>query len=294
MNEVNPVYEDDNYVSFISPAWAEEQVGGLVRQLATGMVVNFPESPDTVRKDLREIAPQIVSYSPRIWEGIYSNIQAVMGDAAGLRKVFFRIFLPIGCRKGKYLSDKRSIPVAIKCLYFIADRLLFRGLKREFGLRRARIAYAGGGQFSPDIISFFFGIGVNLRRFYGLTEFPYIACHRNNDVDNKTCGPPLPHWEEVKIDQGTILVKGKGSFKGYYKDPDRGAKMFRSGWCITEDAGEINHNGHLVVYGRLSDFRELRGGKKFSPEYLEAQLRFSPYIKDCIVIGGMRGNMFRR
>lgn len=287
INETDPVHEHDNYVSFISPAWAEEQVGGVARQLITGMVVNFPESPNTVRKDLREIAPQIVSYSPRIWEGIHSNIQATMDDAKGLRKLAVRTFLPIGYRKIKYLLDKRSIPIVVKCLYSIADCLLFRGFKKEYGLIRARIAYAGGGLISRDIISFFLGIGVNIRKVYGLTEFPYIACHRNRDVKNNTCGPPLPHWEQVKIDHGTILVKGKGSFKGYYKDPERGAKMFQNGWGITEDAGEIDQNGHLVVYGSLLDFRELRGGKKFCPEYLEAQLRFSSYIKDCIVIGGI-------
>jgi long-chain acyl-CoA synthetase len=30
----------------------------------------------------------------------------------------------------------------------------------------------------------------------------------------------------------------------------------------------------------------LKGGKKFSPQYLEVRLRFSPYIKEVLIVGG--------
>ncbi|MDY6852984.1 MAG: AMP-binding protein, partial [Thermodesulfobacteriota bacterium] len=47
----------------------------------------------------------------------------------------------------------------------------------------------------------------------------------------------------------------------------------------------IDEDGHLIVFGRLSEFRELAGGHKFAPENIEIRLRFSPYIKDCLVLG---------
>jgi long-chain acyl-CoA synthetase len=40
------------------------------------------------------------------------------------------------------------------------------------------------------------------------------------------------------------------------------------------------------VIDRMDDLKELAGGKKFSPQYTEVRLRFSPYIKDALVIGG--------
>ena len=51
------------------------------------------------------------------------------------------------------------------------------------------------------------------------------------------------------------------------------------------DGGHIDENGHLIVFGRLSDFRELRDGHRYAPENIEIRLRFSPYIKDCLVLG---------
>jgi long-chain acyl-CoA synthetase len=58
------------------------------------------------------------------------------------------------------------------------------------------------------------------------------------------------------------------------------------GWCHTGDAGYINEKGHLVVIDRADDLVKLPGGGKFSPQYIESRLRFSPYIKDSVVIGG--------
>jgi len=37
---------------------------------------------------------------------------------------------------------------------------------------------------------------------------------------------------------------------------------------------------------RLEHMGELRSGAKYAPQYIEGRLRFSPYIKDAMVIGG--------
>jgi long-chain acyl-CoA synthetase len=37
---------------------------------------------------------------------------------------------------------------------------------------------------------------------------------------------------------------------------------------------------------RLDHMGELRSGVKYAPQYIEGRLRFSPYIKDAMVIGG--------
>jgi long-chain acyl-CoA synthetase len=174
-----------------------------------------------------------------------------------------------------------------RLVYWVANLLLYHGIKDELGLTRARIAITGGSLMGPDIIGFFSAMGIDLRQVYGSTEFPLIAAHRSEDIRNDTVGPPLPHWEEIKIDDdGQILVKGNSIFVGYYKRPEAMAEVVKDGWGCTGDAGIIDEAGHLITHGRLQDFRELMGGELFSPDYIETRLRFSPYIKDCMAIGG--------
>ncbi|MBI5955979.1 MAG: long-chain fatty acid--CoA ligase, partial [Chloroflexi bacterium] len=54
----------------------------------------------------------------------------------------------------------------------------------------------------------------------------------------------------------------------------------------TGDAGYLTQDGHLIYLDRVKDLLELADGAQFSPQYIEGRLKFSPYIKDTIVLGG--------
>ncbi|MFX9532676.1 hypothetical protein ABTO68_18975, partial [Acinetobacter baumannii] len=68
------------YLSYISPAWAAEQFFGVALPLLAPMVVHFAEKPETVQKDLREIGPEFLMFTPRQWEMQASNVDARMMD----------------------------------------------------------------------------------------------------------------------------------------------------------------------------------------------------------------------
>ncbi len=59
-----------------------------------------------------------------------------------------------------------------------------------------------------------------------------------------------------------------------------------NGWCHTGDAVNINDSGHLIFLDRLEHMGTLVTGARYAPQYIEGRLRFSPYIKDAMVIGG--------
>ena len=87
-------------------------------------------------------------------------------------------------------------------------------------------------------------------------------------------------------DRGELLVRSDSMFSGYYKDPSKTAETLVDGWCHTGDAVTINEDGHLIFLDRLEHMGELSSGIKYAPQYVEGRLRFSPYIKDAMVIGG--------
>ena len=55
------------------------------------------------------------------------------------------------------------------------------------------------------------------------------------------------------------------------------------------DAGYFNDNKQLVVIDRIKDLAETSRGERFSPQYLENKLKFSPYIAETVVLGAGRG-----
>jgi long-chain acyl-CoA synthetase len=77
------------YLSYISPAWATEQFMGFALGLLAPLVVNFAEKPDTVKRDLREVGPEYLLFTPRQWEMLASDVQAYMLDAGPLRRALY-------------------------------------------------------------------------------------------------------------------------------------------------------------------------------------------------------------
>src|SRR4030042_2468284 len=62
---LNPIFENDDYLSFILPGWSLEQLFGLGGTLLKGQIINFPEKQETVAGNKREIAPPTLLYTSR-------------------------------------------------------------------------------------------------------------------------------------------------------------------------------------------------------------------------------------
>ncbi len=279
---------DYQYLSFIPGAWSVEQVIGIAGSLFAGITVNFPEKPETVQENLREIGPHIVFYGARLWELLSRTIQARMMDTSYLRRLIYRICLAV---RKKMISDygsterRRLGPVSM-FLSLLTYHAVIRQLRDRLGLSNARIVYSAGAAVSPDIILFFLALGIEIKLFYGATELGAVSIPTSGVIRPETSGPIVP-WAEVKLsEQGEILVKSRYMFAGYYKDPEATAGKFLDGWFQTGDFGYIDKDGHLIVIDRMDDLKQLRGGKKFSPQYNEIRLRFSPFIKEAVVLGG--------
>ena len=56
----------------------------------------------------------------------------------------------------------------------------------------------------------------------------------------------------------------------------------------TGDAGYFKPSGQLVVIDRMRDLATAASGERFSPQYIENKLKFSPYISEAVVLGDQR------
>ncbi len=102
----------------------------------------------------------------------------------------------------------------------------------------------------------------------------------------QTVGTPLP-GTDVQIDgNGEILLKSEAIFKGYYDNEAATRETLIDGWLHSGDAGYFDEDGHLIVIDRAKDVMTLHDGTKFSPQFIENKLKFSPYVKEAVVFGG--------
>jgi long-chain acyl-CoA synthetase len=284
---VDPRTDTDDYLSFLPPAWITENVLGLTVHLRTGMIVNFPEAPETVQENIREVAPRALLFSARLWENLVAMVQMRMTDSSAINRLLYRLFMPVGYKVAQMrFEGERRVSLPWRLLYALGDMAVFHPLRDKLGLINIKSAYSSGAALSPDVVRFFRAIGVNIKNLFGSTEAIVHTLHIGDDIRFETVGVPLPGMKVKIADDGEILVRGPTLFQGYYKSPEATAEKLKDGWFHTGDAGYIDEDGHLIYLDRVKDLLELAGGEKFSPQYIEGQLKFSPYIRDAMAVGG--------
>ncbi len=284
---VDPLTDADEFVSFLPLAWIGEQMMSMACSLQVGFTLNFPEEPETVQENIREIGPHVMFSPPRIWENMVSQVQVKMEDASWLKRRLYGWALNVGHEAADYRFHKRAPGRGLQLKYRLADGMVFQMLKDHLGLRHLRRCYTGGAALGPDVFRFFHALGVNLKQIYGQTEVSGIAVlHRDGDVKFQSVGAPLPQTEVRIADSGEILLKSPAVFQGYYKNPEATADSLTDGWLHTGDAGYFDEDGHLIVIDRAKDVMTLPDGAKFSPQFIENKLKFSPYVKEAVVFGG--------
>ena len=289
VTRVDPVRDTDEIVSFLPFAWIGEQNLSVAIALQAGATVNFPEEPATVREDLREIGPHVLIAPPRFWETMCSEYQVKIADAPAIKRAATRLALAIGARAAARRVDGRALSAGTRLMKRLAQVLALRTMLDKFGLARVRYAYTGGAPLGPEIFGFFRAIGLNLKQVYGQTESSGICVlHPDTDVRAETLGKPTPGTRVRVSESGEILVAGENVFLGYYKNAEATAKTISDGWLSTGDAGLVDDRGHLVMIDRLTDVLRLADGSRFSPALIENKLKFSPHVREAVVIGENR------
>ncbi len=283
--QYNKFLPSDDYLSYISPAWITEQMLALTGGVAVPFIINFPEKPETVQKDIRDIAPSIIFYGARLWENLASTIQAKITDTTRLKKFFYQIASRVSYKKLESSENGKQASPLLNVLHRIADFIVFRPLRDRIGFRKNRVGYTAGAAISPDMMKLFHMIGVNIKNLYGSTEASLVCLHKDEDIRYETVGVPFEGCDIKLSEEGEILVKNDGVFAGYYKNSEATTEVLKNGYYHTRDAG-IFDGDHLVYLDRVNEMITLPNGKKFSPQFIEIRLRFSPYVKDAMVFGG--------
>jgi long-chain acyl-CoA synthetase len=92
----------------------------------------------------------------------------------------------------------------------------------------------------------------------------------------------------VRIDDdGEILVKGRGVFKGYWNNEAATRAAFdEDGYFRTGDIGTFQEGGFLKITDRKKDIIVTAGGKKVAPQKLEGLYKSAnPLVAQVIVLG---------
>ena len=283
-----PGIDNPEYLSYLPLCHVFGRLVDEIIGINTIGTINFAESIDTVQQDLAEIQPSIFPAVPRILERMHAGTLVRMRDASRLKQLLFKTASYFGNITAKRRLKNPNDFIA-KITNFLAQMIAFRSLRKKLGLLNIDNAVSGAAPISPEILRFFMSLGVPIYEGYGMTENSAIATGNTPDkVKLGTVGTPQAGTELKLADDGEILVRHPGVFKGYYKNEEATKEVIdEDGWLYTGDVGEYDGE-FLKIVDRKKDIIITSGGKNVSPSEIENNIKTSPFIKEAIVIGDDR------
>ena len=283
-----PGIDNPEYLSYLPLCHVFGRLVDEIIGINTIGTINFAESIDTVQQDLAEIQPSIFPAVPRILERMHAGTLVRMRDASKLKQLLFKTASYFGNITAKRRLENPNDFFA-KITNFLAQMIAFRSLRKKLGLLNIDNAVSGAAPISPEILRFFMSLGVPIYEGYGMTENSAIATGNTPDkVKLGTVGTPQAGTELKLAEDGEILVRHPGVFKGYYKNEEATKEVIdEDGWLYTGDVGEYDGE-FLKIVDRKKDIIITSGGKNVSPSEIENNIKTSPFIKEAIVIGDDR------
>lgn len=128
-----------------------------------------------------------------------------------------------------------------------------------------------------------------------LTQTPTIGRFKSlDDVPNQDpawIGRPTAQLEVRVVDaddndapEGELICRSPGVMRGYYKNPEKTAEVFRNGWLHTGDNVRMDSEGNIFFMDRQKDMIK-SGGMNVSSVEVERVLYQHPSILEVAVVG---------
>jgi long-chain acyl-CoA synthetase len=253
-----------------------------------GNIAYWEGDPLKIVPNLAEVKPEYFPSVPRIFEKIYTAATSEVEKSGGLKKLVFNWAIGVGRKVRERERTGKPIGFLLRKQYEIADEQVLSKIRALFG-GKIKNCVTGAAPINPEILRFFDAAGVLILEGWGMTETSTAATVARPDAFKFGKVGRAFHGDEIRIaDDGEILVRGPNIFQGYYKNEEATREALEGGWLHTGDIGELDEDGYLSITGRKKDIIITAGGKNITPANLEAEIKQSPYVSQCVVIGDRR------
>ena len=292
-SETFGVHERTEVLSYLPLCHVAERLISSIDAITHGYVVNFGEGSDTFLQDLREVQPTFFLGVPRVWEKLMAGIEIRMADAGRPKRALYRFAMGLGRGVARRRWQGGKVRGLDRLRYLVGWVLLYRPLREKIGMSRIEGVLSGAAPIAPQVLEFFWTLGVPVREGYGQTENSALGTITPiDDVRLGKVGRPVAGCELRIAEDGEILTRGPGTFLGYFKDPKATkATVDAEGWLHTGDVGELDDDGFLSITDRKKDIIITAGGKNISPSEIENKLKVSPFVREAVVIGDGRKHL---
>jgi long-chain acyl-CoA synthetase len=286
--QVIDIAPGNRMLSFLPLCHSFERMAGYYTAMACGATIAYAESVETVRDNMVEIQPHVITTVPRLFERIHSRILRHVEGGPAVRKKIFEWSIGVG-RRYQQARKRGGVSIGLRLQHALADELVFGRLRAQTG-GRLKFFVSGGAALPREFAEFFELIGLTILEGYGLTETsPVLTANPLRAYRFGSVGPAIPGVELKIAADGEILARGPNIMQGYWNNPAATAEAIDpEGWFHTGDIGTIDTDGYVSITDRKKHLFVSSGGKNIAPQPIENLFLSSRYIEQFVLIGDHR------
>jgi long-chain acyl-CoA synthetase len=272
-----PLWPGATYLSILPTNHAIDFMLGFFYPFVNGATVVHLRTlrPEYVRAAFPKYKITYVTLVPLVLKNLQKGLQARFETLSPWKRKLFTALVAVN------MAFTRSRP------HVGLSRLLLKQVHEAFG-GQLRAIIVGGAFTEPQVLQFFYNLGISVANAYGLTE----ACTGITVNDLKpfradTVGKPLPGMQVRIVNPdsdgiGEVSVRSKTVMAGYLNEPELTAESIVDGWLMTGDLGRFDATGHLQLFGRKKNMIVTEEGKNIYPEDIEAAFESLPLKEFCV------------
>ena len=235
----------------------------------------------------------VIMASWNLGAGVTLFVTQICAPLTGARLVTLEHFTPdVACE----VMEKERVSVLTLLPAQMARLLDYPDLDNH-DLSSLRVIFTGTQFLTPELGARVEAkLGCPIVTVYGSGDTAAISAtsiNESQEVRLRTVGLPL-EGNEVKIidsegnpvpqgEIGEVCVTGPNLVSGYYGNPELTRQLWQDGWFCTGDAGKIDEEGHVVLFGRKRDVI-VRGGQNIYPSEIEELLMQHPKVNDVAIV----------
>lgn len=299
-NVGHPLNEEDRVLSFLPLSHIFDRCCSQWAAIWLGASIAYADSAATLVNDLPRYNPTWFSCVPRLYEKIYMQFQQQLAES-GVKKALFDWALAVGekalaCRTDDHgridmrpeFDVKSKLPLGLRLQYSVADKL-FAKVRAIFG-SRFRFSFSASAGIAPELLRFFYMMGLPVLEGYGLTETcSAVTYNPMFGAKPGTIGPEANRSKVRVAEDGELEISGAGLFIGYLNKPEETEAAFTpDGWFRTGDLVEVDEDGYYKIVDRKKAIICLATGKNVAPLKLESRFATSLAVEQIFPIGDER------
>lgn len=248
----------------------------------------FVDDPREIAQRLLEIRPALFIGVPRFYEKLYAGIRAEVAKRPAAIGKLVEWAWDIGTRY--QAAQRRGVPpgLLLSAAYPLANRFVLGRLRAVMG-SDIRFMVSGSAPMPAWLLEKLHGLGWLVLEAYGISECVIpIASDTPSAYRFGSVGRPLPENRIRLADDGEVLVRGEGVFRGYCGATGDESPLDGEGYLHTGDLGRLDEDGFLWLTGRKSEIFKTSTGRRVAPVPVESCLKQLAYVEQAVLFGRNR------